>query len=223
MVPIAPLQLQVRRLLTILTLIGALFAVQSSLAASVDVSVSDADGTAAVGQVVILRNSLTGFESSNTSSSSGRARFAGVPAGPGYIVVVDGIEFAADIGLRSNESRALSVRMIENITVTARANTISINSLDAEVSASLDRNDLQALPIEARDLSRALIRLPNVVPSTGFFPEAPPVSINGANGLFTQYLVDGLDNNENFLGGPKFPISTGFASDVTVLASSYSV
>ena len=223
MVPIASLQRQVGRLLTILTLIGALFAAQSSLAASVDVAVSDADGTAAVGQVVILRNSLTGFESSNTSSSSGRARFAGVPAGPGYVVVVDGIELAADIGLRSNESRAVSVRMIENITVTARANAIAINSLDAEVSASLDRNDLRALPIEARDLSRALIRLPNVVPSTGFFPEAPPVSINGANGLFTQYLIDGLDNNENFLGGPKFPISTGFASDVTVLASSYSV
>ncbi|MGB5624518.1 MAG: TonB-dependent receptor [Woeseiaceae bacterium] len=223
MVPIASLQLRVSRPLAILTLIGALFAAQSSLAASVDVAVSDADGMAAVGQVVILRNSLTGFESSNTSSSSGRARFAGVPAGPGYAVLVDGIELAADIGLHSNESRAVSVRMIENITVTARANAIAINSLDAEVSASLDRNDLQALPIEARDLSRALIRLPNVVPSTGFFPEAPPVSINGANGLFTQYLLDGLDNNENFLGGPKFPISTGFASDVTVLASSYSV
>src|SRR5690606_21492133 len=45
----------------------------------------------------------------------------------------------------------------------------------------------------------------------------------GANGLFAQYLIDGLDNNENFLGGPKFPISTGAASDVTVLASAYSV
>lgn len=223
MLPIASRQHRASPLLTRLTFIGSLFAAAPLLAASVDVAVSETDGTAAVGQDVVLRNSLTGFESSNISSSSGRARFSGVPAGPGYSVVVDGIELAADIGLRNNESRAVSVRMLENIIVTARANALSINSLDAEVSASLDRDALQTLPIEARDLSRALIRLPNVVPSTGFFPEAPPVSINGANGLFTQYLIDGLDNNENFLGGPKFPISTGFASDVTVLASSYSV
>jgi hypothetical protein len=78
------------------------------------------------------------------------------------------------------------------------------------------------LPVEARDLTRALVRLPNVVASTGFFPEAPEVSINGANGLFAQYLIDGIDNNENFLGGPKFPMPIGFVQDVTVLAASYS-
>ncbi|MDZ7645440.1 MAG: TonB-dependent receptor [Woeseiaceae bacterium] len=169
-----------------------------------------------------MRNANTGFEASKLSNSTGRARFYGVPAGAGYSVHVAGTEFATGIRLRSNESRAVSVRLIDTVTVTARRNSLAINALDAEVSATLDRQQLQVLPIEARDLSKALIRLPNVVPSTGFFPEAPPVSINGANGLFTQYLIDGLDNNENFLGGPKFPVSTGFASDVTVLASSYS-
>ncbi|MGB5245520.1 MAG: TonB-dependent receptor, partial [Woeseia sp.] len=171
----------------------------------------------------VLRNALTGYETLNNSNSAGRARFSAVPAGPGYAVIVEGIELASGIRLRSNEARAVPVRMIDNITVTARQAGVSINSLDAEVSASLNRRELDALPSEARDLTRALIRLPNVVPSTGFFPEAPGVSINGANGLFAQYLIDGMDNNENFLGGPKFPISTGAASDVTVLASSYSV
>ena len=50
MIPSAPLQRRVSHLLTILTLIGALFALQPALAASVDVAVSDADGIAAVGQ-----------------------------------------------------------------------------------------------------------------------------------------------------------------------------
>jgi len=205
-------------------MITVLFALPlPALAASLDVAVTSSDGSEATGEAVALVNELTGFESVNISNSAGRARFPNVPSGPGYAIVVDGVEYASGIRLRSNESRALSVRLIENITVTARRGALSINALDAEVSGTLDRQALQALPIEARDLTRALIRLPNVVPSTGFFPEAPPVSINGANGLFTQYLIDGLDNNENFLGGPKFPISTGFASDVTVLASSYSV
>lgn len=200
-----------------------MFASRPLIAANVDVAVVTSDGSTAVGATVVLRNTLTGYETQNTSNASGRARFSTVPSGPGYAVLVDGIELATGIRLRSNESRSVLVRMIDNITVSARQAALAINALDAEVSASLTRRELEALPIEARDLSRALIRLPNVVPSTGFFPEAPPVSINGANGLFAQYLIDGMDNNENFLGGPKFPISTGAASDVTVLASSYSV
>ena len=203
-----------------LVLLLGLFSAAES--ATVDVAVADTDGSPLTTQAVVLRNGSTGFEARSVTNSSGRARFSAVPAGPGYAVLVDGVVLARDIRLRSNEARAVTVRAIDNITVTGRLSEVSINALDAEVSATLDSDELEALPIEARDLTRALIRLPNVVPSTGFFPEAPPVSINGANGLFTQYLIDGLDNNENFLGGPKFPISIGFASDVTVLASSYS-
>lgn len=209
-----------------LILISAVLSMTDAAAAVVDVSVSNPGGQPASGRTVILHNESTGFEAADDSNASGRARFTGVPAAAGYAVTVDGVELASGIRLRSNESRAVTVRLLDDVTVTGKRMTrpkVAINALDAEVSASLSRRELQVLPIEARDLTGALIRLPNVVPSTGFFPEAPPVSINGANGLFTQYLIDGLDNNENFLGGPKFPISTGFASDVTVLASSYSV
>ncbi len=206
-----------------LIVLAATLSVADAKAAVIDVSVSDLGGQAAGGQVVVLRNPSTGFQASNETNALGRTRFTGIPAGPGYAVVIDGLELASDIRLRSNESRAVAVKLFENITVTGYRPAAPINALDAEVSSTLNRHELQALPVEARDLSKALVRLPNVVPSTGFFPEAPQVSINGANGLFTQYLIDGLDNNENFLGGPKFPISTGFASDVTVLASSYSV
>lgn len=191
-------------------------------AAIVDVSVPAVTLETAERQEIVLYNPSTGFEATGVVNQQGRVRFTGVPAGSGYAVRVDGVDLATGIRLRSNEARAVSVGAVDEITVTARRQSVAINALDAEVSGTLNRRELQALPIEARDLSRALIRLPNVVPSTGFFPEAPPVSINGANGLFTQYLIDGFDNNENFLGGPKFPVTIGMASDVTVLASSYS-
>ena len=58
--------------------------------------------------------------------------------------------------------------------------------------------------------------------ATGFFTEAPNVSINGANGLYTNYLIDGLDNNENFLGGQRFAIPVGFAQNVNVLTNNFS-
>jgi hypothetical protein len=158
------------------------------------------------------------------TNQQGRARFSAVPAAPNYSVLVEGVQLVGGLRLRANESQFATVSQPDPATVTISARReAKATALDAEISGTLSSGALDVLPIEARDLNRALVRLPNVVPSTGFFPEAPPVSINGANGLSAQYLIDGLDNNENFLGGPKFPISTGFVQDVTVLASSYSV
>ncbi|HKL88166.1 MAG TPA: TonB-dependent receptor, partial [Salinibacter sp.] len=97
-----------------------------------------------------------------------------------------------------------------------------INRVNAEVSSSISAQSLENIPVEGRNFTQSLYRLPNVTPSTGFFPEAPNVSINGANGLFTNYLIDGMDNNEQFLGGPQFEMPTGMVKDVTVLTSTYS-
>ncbi len=191
--------------------------------ATLDVAVSEASGATAAAQSVTLENRATGFVASVTTNEQGRARFASVPAAEGYSLSVEKQILASDIRLRANETRAVAVALpLESVIVTAQRDGAVIDSIDAEVSAGLSRRELHALPVEARDLTRALVRLPNVVASTGFFPEAPEVSINGANGLFAQYLIDGVDNNENFLGGPKFPIPIGFVQDVTVLAASYS-
>jgi hypothetical protein len=38
--------------------------------------------------------------------------------------------------------------------------------------------------------------------ATGFYNEAPNVSINGM--LIYSYLIDGMDNNERFLEDKKF-------------------
>ena len=76
--------------------------------------------------------------------------------------------------------------------------------------------------MEGRDITRILYRLPNVTQATGFYPEAPNVAINGANSLFTNYMIDGMDNNERFLGGQKFAMPVGFTQDVTVLTNNFS-
>ena len=191
--------------------------------AVVDVAVARPEGGPADHRDVELRSPATGFSHHATTGAQGRARFEVVPPGTDYAVVVEGAELASGVSLRANESKSVSVVLPDTVVVTAQRHRATVNELDAEVSAGLTARELGVLPVEARDLSRALIRLPNVAPSTGFFPEAPPVSINGANGLYAQYLIDGLDNNENFLGGPKFPISIGFVQDVTVLTNAYSV
>ena len=195
--------------------------------ATLDIVVTEA-GSARAGSTLELRDPATGHAQAVTTNAQGRARLATVPASGRYDISVDGVVRLAGVALRANESQTIAIDLpidpaLEQVDVLARRAVVALNATNAEVSAGLAREDIAALPIESRDLVRALTRLPNVVAATGFYPEAPGIAINGANGLFTQYLIDGLDNNENFLGGQKFPVSSGFANDVTVLASSYSV
>jgi outer membrane receptor protein involved in Fe transport len=203
----------------------------SAQQAGIQVTLVDADsGVAASGVEVEIRNPDIGFVRRAQSDAQGVVRLEGLSTAGVYQVSTrpSGAydTAAAAVHLRSNftVSVTLSLRAatVEELVVTARRGVTGVNTVNAEVSASLKREELDRLPIEGRDVLGALVRLPNVVPSTGFFPEAPSISINGSNGLDTAYLIDGLDNNENFLGGLKFPVPLGFTRDVTVLANSYS-
>lgn len=188
--------------------------------------VDAATGEPAADVAVRIDNADIGFSRTVRSDAQGLVRIEGLTtAGTWRVTAIDGNQ-QASVTLRANFTSSVTLRLAasgaEPITVTGLRGITGINTVNAEVSASLGQQELAALPIEGRDVLGALVRLPNVVPSTGFFPEAPGISINGSNGLDTNYLLDGLDNNENFLGGPKFPVPLGFTRNVTVLANSYS-
>jgi hypothetical protein len=192
--------------------------------ATIDIVVTES-GVPVAGRDIELRDLASGRRIPLRTNAQGSARSAALPAAGEYEVWIDGERRLGAQTLRSNEARTLAIELdaLAEVRVAARRSSVAINAANAEVSAALTGREIAQLPIEARDLVRTLVRLPNVVASTGFYPEAPGIAINGANGLYTQYLIDGLDNNENFLGGQKFPISSGSARDVAVLASSYSV
>ena len=204
---------------------------QSALAARI----VTATGEAASGLPVRAENETTGAVVTGVSDTQGRVRFGGLSTAGAWRIVTD--ETAAFASTRSDPialrsefqtnivvqvSPKTGVLVAETISVT-RQTFAGLNTSNAEVSATLSAEEIARIPVEARSLERLLFRLPGVTQSTGFFGEAPAVAINGANALFTNYTIDGLDNNENFLGGQKFPVPVGAIQDVTVLTSSYSV
>ncbi|MCY7398139.1 MAG: TonB-dependent receptor [Sphingomonas bacterium] len=201
--------------------------------AGIQIAVVRGDNGAPVADsAVVLENRELAIRRPVRTDSQGQARVEGLTTGGAYVVTFEGSSAfgraqSAPVELRSNFTRSVTLRLApasdEDIVVVGTRAVTGINSVNAEVSASLGERALRDLPVEGRDVVTALVRLPNVVASTGFFPEAPVISINGANGLDTNYLIDGLDNNENFLGGPKFPVPLGFTREVTVIANSYSV
>ena len=134
-------------------------------------------------------------------------------------VTVNANEAASAVVLMYNPK---SIPLHEAIVLGKENRVTTINLRNAEVASELSAAEVTSLPIEGRDITRALYRLPNITQATGFFPEAPNVAINGANSLFTQYLIDGMDNNENFLGGQRFSIPVGFTENITVLTNNFS-
>ena len=198
------------------------------------VSVIDAATQKAIkSSKVTLQNKSRNIQLSQSTNTQGKVVFRNLEALDGYQVVFEETtEYTATtidfISIRSNQNPNATLVLRKNTTqqldevVISATSTSKINRRDAEVSSELKAAEIQEIPVEGRDITRVLYRLPNVSQATGFYPEAPNVSINGANGLFTSYLIDGLDNNERFLGGQKFAIPSGFVKDITVLTSNFS-
>src|SRR6185295_10061207 len=197
-----------RSLLSFFTLLG--FLLPTALAAqqaSLEVVVLDQGSGAPVsGTEVVLENSAVGLRSTSTTNAQGKVRFGSLSTAGKYRISVAetdrtyGID-SGDLALRANFDRSVTLSLAPKeavtgeIVVTEGVGVAQINTINAEVSSSLRQVEIENLPVEGRDITRALYRLPNVTQATGFYPEAPNVSVNGANSLYTSYLIDGLDNN----------------------------
>ncbi len=183
---------------------------------------------------VHLVNEAIGVSDARSTGADGRVAWRGLSTSGRYTVYIEETDRfyaarAADLELRADFTRSVTLFLqplaafeMEEVVVEGGRSVAEVNRVNAEVSSSLDGAALDDLPVEGRNVTQSLYRLPNVTPATGFFPEAPNVTINGTNGLYTQYLIDGMDNNEQFLGGPQFDAPTGVVKDVTVLTSTYS-
>ena len=199
----------------------------------IEVTLLDTRMKAVTDQPVILTNNAIGYADTAMTDDRGRAIFKGLRMAGKYSVFAPESDThfessAQDIKLRSNYNPEITLTLPVKSTVDVSEVVVSasaasrINTVNAEVASEMDSREIEEIPVEGRDITRMLYRLPHVTQSTGFFPEAPNVSINGANPLYNSYLIDGLDNNEQFLGGSRFRIPVGFASNVTVLTNNYS-
>lgn len=220
------------RIATILALCLPLFAFAQS---DIQVRVLDLESLAPqAGVTVELSHPATGIGRVRETGSDGSATFSVTQTGRFKVSVQNTPERelveAVYLTVTANQAASAVVLVynpksipLEEAVVRGKENRVtSINRRNAEVASELSAAEITALPIEGRDITRALYRLPNITQATGFFPEAPNVAINGANSLFTQYLIDGMDNNENFLGGQRFAIPVGFTENITVLTNNFS-
>lgn len=130
--------------------------------------------------------------------------------------------------IASGASREIGVTMrplfvLDAVTVVAGRTRPLLNTESAALGGALEEHELQALPSDGRDALTLAFNLPGVAQATGFFGDAPPLSIAGGNSLYSQYFIDGLNNTEGFLGGPRVELPLGGLRRLEVLASTYGV
>lgn len=105
--------------------------------------------------------------------------------------------------------------------VVAQRDRPLLNTRDATTGGAVERAELLALPTDARDPVALAYNIPGVAQARAFFGDAPKLSINGTNALYTQYTIDGLENNEGFLGGPRVEFPLAAMHRLEVMANSY--
>ncbi|MDB5240753.1 MAG: TonB-dependent receptor plug [Spirosoma sp.] len=182
---------------------------------------------------VYLQNTSTKALDSTQTNAQGKAIFSTVMGSRYRVFTRPSSTFiedeASDINIQSNSLTTVTLQLplrrestLDEVVINDRR-LARLNTQNAEVSALVSKRELQSLPLEGRDITRALYRLPNLTLATQGYAEAPNVAINGLNGIYTNYLIDGMDNNERFLGNMKFNTPVGFAEGITVYTNNYSV
>lgn len=96
-----------------------------------------------------------------------------------------------------------------------------VDHAGATTGGALDTYELQTLPTDGREPSALAFTIPGVAQATGFFDTAPVLSLDGQNSLYTQYYIDGLDNNEGVLGGPRVDLPIDALSLFRVRVNTY--
>ncbi len=200
---------------------------------SLTVNVKNADGESVSNIEVNI--SSKGFNKSTPSNQMGVASFSGLKSGSYTVKVKQSINYNANSSsfTLSDAETQKSVDIIltrksgyelQEVAITENKNkSVTINKTDGAVIQYISKAQIQTLPIEGRDVTKSLYRLPNITISALGYNEAPSIAINGLSGIYTNYTIDGLDNNERFLGNSKFNTPFGFTESVSVLTNNYSV
>ena len=166
-----------------------------------------------------------------TATSDAAGRFAlTLPAGSAGTLVIRRVGFGAVTvavaALRAGEHREVGVTLpglahLDVVSVVAERARPLVNTNDAATGGTIEPLELQRLPTDARDPISLAYNIPGVAQGTGFFGDAPKLTVDGANGLYTQYSLDGLENNEGFLGGPRVEVPLSALARFQVLATTY--
>jgi hypothetical protein len=214
-----------KRIATVLFLLfffylpAALRGQNSRVGGAISGSVMDSSGAAVTGATVTIRNSANGQIRSTTTDGNGRFQAWELSAGD-YVLRVRAEGFAlyensaiaVSLGNTTSVGVQLSAPLIaQQVTVSAQPNTI--DSTETAVTATIDKERIEELPVHSRNYLDFALLAPGVtganqaasagtvaLPESGF-------SFGGLRPRSNAIYIDGVDNNDEFTGASRTELS----------------
>lgn len=122
------------------------------------------------------------------------------------ILVAVGQDVRVDLSLQPGE---------QTQTITVSGEAPEINTTNATLGGDIQQNTLNELPINGRSYVKLLAYHPGIVETPG--GGSPNWSSNGTRQMAQNWMLDGVDNNDNYAAvGPIIGGSQGF-NEVTIL------
>ncbi len=209
-------------LLVLLVALGAAARAQFDTAAVLG-TVTDPSGAVIPHCQVILRNTATAVVLSSETGAQGEYQFIGVPIGR-YRLEVSSKGFQSSVAmfeLQVGATQRVDVRMkvaSTSTTVTTTAEAAQLETDSSEHSQVVASREIAALPLNGREYSQLVELSTGVAPSPSNLNEENynhregAFIVNGLRSVYTNYLLDGVDNN--FYGTSN----QGFSNEVVQLS-----
>lgn len=160
------------------------------------------------------------------TTADGSFEFSGVTPGRSVTIAATAAGFGASTTHVTDlaAGRRVSVSLVLALAGVAESATVSADTRtdSPELGGRLIRDEVERVPANGRDLVALAYLVPGAAPARGFYNLAPRLTINGGSSLGTNYTIDGFDNTDLFLGGPKLPVTIGSTDALGVLVNAYS-
>ncbi len=204
---------------------------QSGSEGSIEGTVTDPSGAVVPSVVLTARNVNTAATYTTTSDNEGHFRFLVLPVGtyelvaehPGFATLIQK-DVAVTVGARVNLALSLSLAT-QTETIVVSGETPLLERTRSQVSSTVDARLVASLPVNGRNYLDFVLLTPGV---TRNFPRVGGLSFGGQVGL-SSALVDGVDNNNTFIGTPlgtggvsPYQFSLEAVQEFQVNANSYS-
>ena len=180
--------------------------------ATVSGTITDPSGAVVPGASIMIVGQSAGWKRSVLTDTAGEYRFAGLPTGT-YSLRIEkpGFQSQAHEGVQLSSAAEvvinaqLAIRNLSQQTM-ASAKVAEIDNTTSTINGVLPEQSLTELPLDNRDLFRAVALEPGIAPDPSSAPsllssgKAGQVAINGTRPNMTNILIDSMDATDPVWG-----------------------
>src|SRR5215831_12545170 len=204
---------------------------QANTASSLQGTIADNTQAMISKAEVTITNKETGATRTAKTTDTGEYRFEVLPAGI-YNVKVTAAGFASAeaknvevlVGRTATQNFSLKPGTVtETVEVTAAAPLVDQTKTD--VSTNITPDQVQDLPLIARDIGDLAYLAPGVKAADSYDPTKMRysiLSVNGQGGRNVNVTIDGVDNKDNTVGGPVMQLPAEAVQEFAVSTQRFS-